>query len=822
MAEIRVVIQKPLSSSGGAAVDSVNGKTGVVILDGTDIELIDGGGVSVTEAISDLSTEIDNKVSSVVAGANVEVNNIDPKNPIISAFPTTTAGLLDRTYFTGDEITTSEGTFYKSNRDNKGTVASVEETVTVNDGEKLFFAKDLLSIPYPIDTTIYKGSYSGVINGKVDSNNGEQKFYVEIYKTDINGLPINSGIAGQPIGDLGVEVIAIAESGLIDLQSGNETTFSVTAQLEGDLSLLTTNRIRYHVGVEKISNQGGNVSVTTYYGSNHVAHIDIPVKALTNTVINTDIVEFPSSATQYDINRSLKTTVSIELPTQIEAVVGDTIQLFYQAMVSTPNYDKYHFVGKSSINPTESKSLPRYFETTPTTAGYRELTFYVLDSDYKVLDEKTTTLKVLPAVSSPSTLVSVWNIGDSFINNPTSNDELERRLTGTGGTPTGNAFTNIEIHREGNSGKEWNWYVNDEASPFVYSGVLDFNQYRIDNGLNIPTVALLNLTWNGVGIERSDAEWITWTNDVYTFIDTIKVQFPNIDLKFVSPSMPSTLGGESFVNGANGLNGYGDEYLLKVNLLRMAQIYERIKGETNYSNHVQHIQSSLQVDSVYNVGSTATNVNTRNSTNTELIGNNDVHPTTEGYYQIADAQYRNFIYNYCQASLGAYKLRFRAAQNERLTFSDITLSGDFNLSVDVNTFVDGNTQAIAGFNGSGSSQIILFSVGRIYFQTQTDSAYLSNTDVLPYTGQYNFKMIRVGAVVTYYVDDVQVDTSTGQSGDVVINAIGNKGSNKFEGEMDNFIINAETFTFSEGSGTITQGDKGTTLTLSSVDMWIPE
>jgi len=307
-------------------VTSVNTQTGDVILDGTDIELIDGGGVSVTQAISDLSTETDNKVSSVVAGSNVEVNNVDPQNPIVSAFPTTTAGLLDRTYFTGDEITTSEGTFYKSNRDNKGIVASVEETVTVNDGQKEFFSKDLLSVPYPIDTTIYKGSYSGVINGKVDSNNGEQKFFVEIYKTDINGLPINSGITGQPVGDLGVTVISIAESGLIDLQNGNETTFSVTAQLEGDLSLLTTNRIRYHVGVEKISNQGGNVSVTTYYGSDHVAHIDIPVKAMTNTVINTDLTEFPSSATQYDINRNLKTGIS---DVAIDVVVLDGSKISY-------------------------------------------------------------------------------------------------------------------------------------------------------------------------------------------------------------------------------------------------------------------------------------------------------------------------------------------------------------------------------------------------------------------------------------------------------------------------------------------------------------
>ena len=309
MADIRVVIQKPISGGGGA-VDSVNGKTGVVILNGTDIPLLDGTtNPTVTEAIADLGADVDTKVQTVVAGANVEVNNIDPKNPIISAFPQTTAGILDRTYFTGDEITTSEGTFYLSNRDNKGTVSSVAELAIVNDGQKAFFLKDLLSDTYPIDTTIYKGSYSGVINGKVDTNNGEQKFYVEIYKTDINGLPISSGIAGQPIGDLGVTVISIAESGLIDLQANNETTFSVTAELEGNLSLLTTNRIRYHVGVEKISNQGGNVDVTTYYGSNHVAHIDIPIQTLTNTVINTDVVEFPSSATQYDINRDLKTNI---------------------------------------------------------------------------------------------------------------------------------------------------------------------------------------------------------------------------------------------------------------------------------------------------------------------------------------------------------------------------------------------------------------------------------------------------------------------------------------------------------------------------------
>jgi lysophospholipase L1-like esterase len=40
-------------------------------------------------------------------------------------------------------------------------------------------------------------------------------------------------------------------------------------------------------------------------------------------------------------------------------------------------------------------------------------------------------------------------------------------------------------------------------------------------------------------------------------------------------------------------------------------------------------------------------VNTRNSTKTEMIGKNNVHPSVSGYNQIADAMYRHFTKNYC-------------------------------------------------------------------------------------------------------------------------------------------------------------------------------
>ena len=73
MAKIRVVIQKPLVGTNGGIVDSVNGKSEAdVVIDGTEIELVNGGIVTITEAISDLSTGVSdletNKVNSVLAG----------------------------------------------------------------------------------------------------------------------------------------------------------------------------------------------------------------------------------------------------------------------------------------------------------------------------------------------------------------------------------------------------------------------------------------------------------------------------------------------------------------------------------------------------------------------------------------------------------------------------------------------------------------------------------------------------------------------------------------------------------------------------------
>ena len=335
--------------------------------------------------------------------------------------------------------------------------------------------------------------------------------------------------------------------------------------------------------------------------------------------------------------------IKMVLPPKIDLVVGDTFQLYYNTLIAFPNWEQYHFASTLA----DGNDLKRYVELIPSVAGDVDLTIAMYNGKNILVDKQTITISVKDAVAQPATTVNYWNVGDSLTEDGTYPTEMLRRLTGTGGAPAGNNFGNIVQHTEGNSGKEWNWYVTSVDSPFVYGGVLDFEQYRVDNALAVPEVVYILLTWNGMNTNRTELEWNVWDDDVYTFIDALKVDFPSVEVKLVSPNFPSQNGGLGYVDGAY-LEGYSNTLISNNNALKQAKIYEAISLKASYSTWIEHVQSALQIDSLYNFAYTDKNVNSRNSSITEKIGTNDVHPTTEGYYQIADALYRNFINNYCQ------------------------------------------------------------------------------------------------------------------------------------------------------------------------------
>ncbi|MBQ4117804.1 MAG: hypothetical protein IJP05_06000, partial [Oscillospiraceae bacterium] len=63
-----------------------------------------------------------------------------------------------------------------------------------------------------------------------------------------------------------------------------------------------------------------------------------------------------------------------------------------------------------------------------------------------------------------------------------------------------------------------------------------------------------------------------------------------------------------------------------------------------YKNFVKYVDVAGQFDTDYNMPNTQKAVNNRSSV-TETFGTNGVHPSVNGYYQIADAAYRAVIHD---------------------------------------------------------------------------------------------------------------------------------------------------------------------------------
>ena len=208
----------------------------------------------------------------------------------------TTAGITNRIYFTGVPVTISAGTFYTSSASGKGAVASVQQNLTNNDNQKQYFTQDVISIAQPLLTTAPAGTFTGQLSVQVDATIAQQRFTVEAYKTDVDGNPIPSGIIGAPTGDLGVTVIAILDSGLVELTADILTNITISGQLASTLTLNVNERVRYHVSAEKVGTSGGNIVMSVFYGSNHNSYYDTPVTPTTDTVLNRSLVSGVTSS----------------------------------------------------------------------------------------------------------------------------------------------------------------------------------------------------------------------------------------------------------------------------------------------------------------------------------------------------------------------------------------------------------------------------------------------------------------------------------------------------------------------------------------------
>lgn len=161
-------------------------------------------------------------------------------------------------------------------------------------------------------------------------------------------------------------------------------------------------------------------------------------------------------------------------PATWDAVVGDTLQVFYRGMVEAVDPYRYNIEFVCDIG----HRYPRYYTVEPKAAdvGTHDVTVRVRDDHDNIIAQETAQIVVHAAPSSPASNVNILCIGDSLTNGGEWVNECKRRLAGTGGTPAGKGLSNVtfigtrtnpdkgDAAYEGYGGWTWATYVNEPSN----------------------------------------------------------------------------------------------------------------------------------------------------------------------------------------------------------------------------------------------------------------------------------------------------------------------------------------------------------------------
>jgi len=425
--------------------------------------------------------------------------------------------------------------------------------------------------------------------------------------------------------------------------------------------------------------------------------------------------------------------VELSLPDRYVAVIGDTLQIFKRGILKAANPYNYNVL----FTCAKGANYPRYWRVYPTNVadvGTYPLTVTVTDNEGNKIAEGQTELVISAAPTSPASAKKFVCFGASTTAHGEWPSECYRRLTGSGGTPSGKGLSNIAFcgpMTKGGAGYfgvgGWSWsnYISSGGTAFrfqvsgvdsLYIGATYTNNshtYTIieinvtegtgnilcstSSSSNTPTASgtLTKATGDGdatiafssAALDASNPFWdydnsqldfqsfadtycggtidcmvslLGWNGrikyeksfvalkaQVRTFLDAFHTEFPSAKFIILGINGPSPIGGMGANYGSN--QDYSDWYGMTVSALNLKKAYQEIADEDDYSAFVSFVDVAGQFDADYNLPSISAGVNTRNTTQTELVGTNGVHPTEAGYGQIADALYREIVAEFCQS-----------------------------------------------------------------------------------------------------------------------------------------------------------------------------
>ncbi len=341
----------------------------------------------------------------------------------------------------------------------------------------------------------------------------------------------------------------------------------------------------------------------------------------------------------------------LNLPDKIYAVSGLECNIYFENL--TENWEDYAW----DVDCSKGKQLARCYRITPTDAdaGTYSLTVTMASkSNLSATQSKTVSLIVKASSAGSGESKKIIILGDSTTNNGYAvtklneyfaNDVMSITTLGTRGTAPNN--------HEGRSGWRFSSYFNPPNAKDIAAGVenpwynpstqtFDASYYFSQTGIAKPDWLFINLGINDMFSFTSDSTLETRIAECITLCDgmitSIKTASPNTKIGIcytIPPNHSQDAFGKAYACEQNR-DRYKHNNAMWVNA--MIAEYDGRESEDIYT-----VPLHTCLDTVYNMGLEANAVNSRNSTTYQSpIANGGVHPSNEGYWQIAD-NYSAFI-----------------------------------------------------------------------------------------------------------------------------------------------------------------------------------